>query len=120
LGRCDDADRSGSSGAAPGEPSQGSRRGAEDLLWKYLQIKKRFRDSMKDKDVNLPGLISLRGQRQRVAQEHTIRRTPHSLAEEHATVIGEVYIKGEQQLSKWAYAKRARIHDHGRSHAAKP
>lgn len=31
--------------------------GAEDLLWKYLQIKKRFRDSMKDKDVNLSGLI---------------------------------------------------------------
>ena len=27
------------------------------------------------------------------------------LAEEQATVIGEVYIKGEQPLSKWVYPK---------------
>jgi len=91
---------------------------AKNLVWRYLQLKKRFNDSLQKEQVKLSDLIRLevKGSELRKDIRSATRRNRRRafgfldavvklLAEENATIIGEVYIKGEKPLNKWVYAE---------------
>lgn len=89
---------------------------SRNLVYRYLQLKKRFNGSLKSPNVKLSDLIrfEVKGSELRKDVRSATRRNRRRafgfidavlrlLAEEHATVIGEVYIKGEKPLNPWVY-----------------
>lgn len=91
---------------------------AKSLVWKYLQLKKRFNDSLQAEGVRLSDLIRFEvkgselrkdirsaGRRNRRRAFGFLDAVLKLLSDEHATVIGEIYIKGEKPLSKWTYSE---------------
>lgn len=89
----------------------------KSLVWKFLQLKKTFNDSLKTKDVKLSELIRFEvkgselrkdirtaGRRNRRRAFRFLDSVLKLLAEHQATVMAEVLIKGQQPPSRWAYA----------------
>lgn len=98
---------------------------AKNLVWRFLQLKKRYNPSLLKDDVQLSDLIrfEVKGSDLRKDVRSATRRNRRRalgfldavlklLEEEHALIIGEVYIKGEKPLSRWVYPQAvARIAD---------
>jgi hypothetical protein len=89
---------------------------AKNLAWRFLQLKKEFNDSLSKDDVRLSDIIrfEVKGSNLRHDIRSATRRNRRRayrfldsvvtlLTEEHASIIGEIYVKGEQPLNKWVY-----------------
>ncbi|MCV7274127.1 DUF3800 domain-containing protein [Mycolicibacter arupensis] len=87
-----------------------------NLVWQFLQLKKRYSPSLLKDDVQLSDLIrfEVKGSDLRKDVRSATRRNRRRalgfldavlklLEEERALIIGEVYIKGEKPLSRWVY-----------------
>lgn len=90
----------------------------KNLVWEYLQLKKAFNKSLQKKEVRLSDLINfeVKGSSLRKDIRSATRRNRRRafrfldsvldlLAEEHATVLGEIYVKGERPLKRWVYSE---------------
>ncbi|APE17772.1 hypothetical protein BOH72_23425 [Mycobacterium sp. WY10] len=89
---------------------------AKSLAWRFLQLKKEFNDSLIKDGVQLSDIVrfEVKGSELRRDIRSATRRNRRRaygfldsvvglLAEEKASIIGEIYIKGEVPLSKWVY-----------------
>jgi hypothetical protein len=88
----------------------------KNLVWRFLQLKKRYNPTLSKPHVKLSDLIrfEVKGSSLRKDIRSATRRNKRRaigfldallkvLDEEGVTVIGEVYVKGEKPLSAWVY-----------------
>lgn len=86
------------------------------IVWRFLQLKKRYNPSLAKDGVQLSDLIrfEVKGSNVRRDVRSATRRNRRRaigfldavlklLEEEHASILGEVYIKGAKPLSTWVY-----------------
>lgn len=88
----------------------------KNIVWRFLQLKKRYNPSLAIDGVQLSDLIrfEVKGSNLRRDVRSATRRNRRRaigfldavlklLEEEHASILGEVYIKGAKPLSTWVY-----------------
>lgn len=93
-----------------------SHENVKNLVWEFLQLKKRYNPSLAKEGVRLSELIRLEvkgsslrkdvrsgGRRNRRRALGFLDRVLKLITDEGASVIGEVYIKGANPLSAWVY-----------------
>ena len=93
-----------------------SHENVKNLVWQFLQLKKRYNPSLQAEGVRLSDLIrfELKGATLRKDVRSATRRNRRRavgfldavvklLEAERTTIIGEVYIKGKKPLSAWVY-----------------
>jgi hypothetical protein len=93
-----------------------SHENVKNLVWRFLQLKKRYNPTLRKQHVKLSDLIrfEVKGNSLRKDVRSATRRNKRRavgfldallkvLDEESVTVIGEVYVKGEKPLSAWVY-----------------
>lgn len=93
-----------------------SHENLKNLVWRFLQLKKRYNPSLAKDGVQLSELIrfEVKGSDLRKDVRSATRRNRRRaigfldavlklLEEEHASILGEVFIKGEKPLSTWVY-----------------